>query len=178
MLVSTRWQNKCTCKAFLSRICCCVSYSTDIIRNCSSLGCHTCLQCQPMTTWNSELEILFFAPVNVGWCWMFQPQGPQRSSTKAAVQFDHCGVGHSGHGVQMMNWMNYMKWSWKHMFMNSKANCPEPNEVSTYVYICIYGPGLRAGTPPPMVWSPRPATPRLPPSDGGPPSPVAQHLIT
>ena len=65
-----------------------------------------------------------------------------------------------------LNELNYMKWSWKHMFMNSKANCPEPNEVSTCVYIWSRSAGR---SPPPMVWSPRPATPRLPPSDGGPP---------
>ena len=38
--------------------------------------------------------------------------------------------------------------------------------ICIYIYIYIYGPGLRPGTPPspPMVWSPRPATPPATPA--------------
>ena len=63
-----------------------------------------------------------------------------------------------------LNELNCMKWSWKHLFMNSKANRLSAQSrmksqhmsrmKSQHMYIYIYGPGLRAGTPPPMVWSP------------------------
>ena len=47
--------------------------------------------------------------------------------------------------------------------------------VYIYICICIYGPGLRPGPPPTMVWSPQAG---YAPPDVVPPSPVAQHPVT